>query len=141
MRVNLRLKQAKKSLVEYFEGWKTHNPRTSENRSIREVIDFALVILYLKEFKYYQELKQLILAKEGNDCVLNDILPLLEKQYPIFLVYLYWSKKQFEKALDILKEYVHNMCKIFTGATGSVMHRGETMHSPKVLVLQKLLNC
>lgn len=115
---DINMKNAKKKLIEYLATYRVSTARTPETRVILEAVDYALLCFYSAE-KKYEDLKKHILDKDGNFCHLqrcaNILVPpesanKLDKakrnwQLHIHLAFLHWSKAEYEKSMEILKEY------------------------------------
>mmetsp|Transcript_9876 Transcript_9876/g.36818 ORF Transcript_9876/g.36818 Transcript_9876/m.36818 type:complete len:954 (-) Transcript_9876:6472-9333(-) len=102
-RVAIRLKQAKKSLLQYLEKMRRVDVDPSKQHELKaqQAIDYALCYLYLKEVKNYGELKQLL--RHDNNCVFEDVAPLFDNN-AVFQAFLCWSKDKRQDALNILRD-------------------------------------
>jgi tetratricopeptide (TPR) repeat protein len=113
MRIDLRMKQAKRSLMEYLaksrrlllsglpvENYANATEAENERQAQLSAMDYALVRLYLSEQKY-AELKNLL--KSENGCILTDVSQVLQNNAR-YLAVLYFSKGEYDMALDTLRK-------------------------------------
>lgn len=100
LKIDVRIKNAKKALQEFLE--KCRKMRVDEfGLDQLAAIDYALAHLYLNEFKKYGQLKTLLRSENHLKLESGEIL---FKDNARYLAFLYYSKNEHRKALQILKE-------------------------------------
>ncbi|KAG2393182.1 hypothetical protein C9374_009759 [Naegleria lovaniensis] len=100
LKIDVRIKNAKKALQEFLE--KCRKMRVDEfGLDQLAAIDYALANLYLNEFKKYGQLKTLLRSENHLRLENGEIL---FKHNARYLAFLYYSKNEYRKALQILKE-------------------------------------
>jgi len=100
IKIEVRIKNAKKALLEFLE--KCRKMRIDEfSQDQLSAIDFALCKLYLTEFKKFGQLKTLL---RSDNHIRVDSGEILFSQNARYLAFLYFSNKQYRKALETLKK-------------------------------------
>ncbi len=115
-KITIRLKAGKKSLLYYLEQQRQNQRAmlsqvaSSASMSAKfmtqlQAIDYALVILHLKEFENFSDLKTLL--RDDNYCALDECSPLLQKVFILQLVFeTYVSHVLIERRLLSLSSLV-----------------------------------
>ncbi|KAF0980633.1 hypothetical protein FDP41_013116 [Naegleria fowleri] len=116
LKIDVRIKNAKKALQEFLE--KCRKMRVDEfGLDQLAAIDYALAHLYLNEFKKYGQLKTLLRSENHLKLESGEIL---FKDNARYLAFLYYSKNEHRKALQILKELGQGIRKETTTVTNGV---------------------